>query len=99
MRSRLWLTLICSTLYLGFGCSKSEEIIFAKSTELPEVGKTELHYISAVDYNGDKKIDLVVGNHSGEIAIRVNSGTNDSPVYKTEKNLQTGDRDILIPHW
>jgi len=100
MPKRLYLILVFGiALQCSIAYSQEVGIKFSKPIELPDIGKSELHYISAADFNGDKILDLVVGNHSGEVAVRVNSGTNKKPVYKTEKNLKAGDNDILIEHW
>ncbi|MEK7274559.1 MAG: VCBS repeat-containing protein, partial [Candidatus Desantisbacteria bacterium] len=43
---------------------------------------------AVVDWNGDKRKDLVVGNELGNISVYLNLGTNDSPVFGAGFNLQ-----------
>jgi hypothetical protein len=38
-------------------------------------------YPAFVDFDGDGKIDLVVGTHPGRLLVYLNRGTNAAPVY------------------
>ena len=67
--------------------------------QLPEAGKTELNYMSAADFNGDNVTDLVVGNFSGELAVKINSGTDKNPNFKAKENLKVNGEVLKIPHW
>ena len=43
-----------------------------------------------VDWNNDKKKDLIVGTDAGTIRLYLNSGTNSAPVFTTFSNLKAG---------
>jgi hypothetical protein len=53
---------------------------------------------SAVDWNGDGKKDLIVGQfEGGKIRLYLNQGTDNAPVFKDFTYLQAGGEDIDLP--
>jgi len=79
--------------------AQNKDIKLSAAVELPALGNSQLHYLSAADFNGDKLVDLILGNFKGEITVRINEGTKERPVYRTEKKLKSDNKDILIEHW
>lgn len=52
----------------------------------------------AMDWNGDGKRDLIVGQFSkGKIRLYLNHGTDDSPVFKEYSFLHAGGKEISLP--
>ena len=43
---------------------------------------------AVVDWNGDKRKDMVIGNELGNISVSLNLGTNDSPIFGAGFNIQ-----------
>ena len=55
---------------------------------------------SAVDWNGDGKKDLLVGQYKdGKIRLYLNQGTDNAPVFKDFTYLQAGGKVISLPSW
>ena len=53
---------------------------------------------SAVDWNGDGKKDLLVGQYKGgKIRLYLNQGTDNAPVFKDFTYLQAGEKVISLP--
>ena len=53
---------------------------------------------SAVDWNGDGKKDLLVGQYKdGKIRLYLNQGTDNAPVFKDFTYLQAGGKVISLP--
>ena len=53
---------------------------------------------SAVDWNGDGKKDLLVGEfEEGKIRLYLNQGTDNAPVFKSFTYLQAGGEHISLP--
>ena len=53
---------------------------------------------SAVDWNGDGKKDLLVGQFmGGKIRLYLNQGTDNAPVFKDFTYLQAGEKVISLP--
>ena len=51
-----------------------------------------------VDWNGDGKRDLIIGQFaSGKIRLYLNQGTDTAPVFKDFSYLQAGGKDISLP--
>ena len=48
------------------------------------------------DWNGDGRKDLLVGNHSGNIYIFLNVGTDSEPIFDTPYFLQVAGRDFDV---
>lgn len=48
----------------------------------------------AVDWNGDGKKDLVMGNGSGEVFLYLNEGTNEQPAFGKPVKLNGGSLDV-----
>ncbi len=57
------------------------------------------HLVPAVmDWNGDGKKDLIVGQFSGgQIRLYLNTGTDAKPVFKDFSYLTGGDKEIRLP--
>lgn len=52
-----------------------------------------------VDWNGDKKKDLLVGCfYDGFVYLYLNSGTNNAPVFSTGTKLQADGKDISVTY-
>jgi hypothetical protein len=71
-------------LYLNEGTN--QQPVFGKPIKLNN-GKLDVGSDSApdvVDWNGDGKKDLVVGNDNGEIIVFLNQGTNHEPQFNNE---------------
>ena len=52
----------------------------------------------AVDWNGDGKKDLLVGQYKdGKIRLYLNQGTDNAPVFKDFTYLQAGGKVISLP--
>jgi TolB-like protein len=71
-------------LYLNEGTN--EQPVFGKPIKL-NGGKLDVGSNSSpdvVDWNGDGKKDLIVGNSDGEIFVFLNKGTNEDPQYDNE---------------
>jgi hypothetical protein len=51
------------------------------------------------DYDGDGKIDLLVGNFRGTVQLFRNVGTREAPVYEPKGLLQADGKDVTIPNW
>ena len=71
-------------VYLNEGTN--EQPIFGKSIQL-NGGKLDVgsnSSLDVVDWNGDGKKDLVVGNSDGEIFVFINRGTNYEPQFDNE---------------
>ena len=66
---------------------------------LPEIGTKELRSVSTADLNGDKLLDLIMGNYSGEIIISLNEGTAQKPKFIKEEKLKSKNKPIKIKHW
>jgi len=50
-----------------------------------------------VDWNGDKKKDLIVGQFSGgKIRLYLNAGTDENPVFKDHKYLDADGKEIAL---
>ncbi|MDO8957670.1 MAG: FG-GAP-like repeat-containing protein [Deltaproteobacteria bacterium] len=68
-------------LYLNEG--SNEQPVFGKPIKLNggslDVGSTSSPEV--VDWNGDGKKDLIIGNADGEIIVFLNKGTNEDPQY------------------
>lgn len=47
-----------------------------------------------IDWNNDKKKDLIVGTDNGNARLYLNSGTNSEPLFTTYSNLKSGGADI-----
>jgi hypothetical protein len=53
-----------------------------------------------VDWNGDGKKDLLVGQFAGgKIRLYLNQGTDNAPVFKDFTYLQAGGKEISLPSW
>ena len=82
------------------GTSKeTKKIELSEPIDLPEAGTPELNYMSVADYNGDNKLDLIVGNFAGELAVKINSGTKEAPSFKAKENLKVNGENLKITHW
>lgn len=55
---------------------------------------TFLRYPYLVDWNNDGKKDLVLGQGSGEIAVFINLGSNQQPLFGPYIRLNNGDLDV-----
>ncbi|MBM4034258.1 MAG: hypothetical protein FJ291_21125 [Planctomycetes bacterium] len=52
----------------------------------------------ALDWNGDGKKDLVVGQFAGgKIRLYLNQGTDAAPAFKDSSFLQAGSKEISLP--
>ncbi len=52
----------------------------------------------AFDWNGDGKIDLIIGTAGGEVLFAPNIGTRTKPVFGEAKPLSAGGKPIAIDH-
>ena len=57
------------------------------------------HLVPAVlDWNGDGKKDLIVGQFGGgRIRVYLNEGTDAKPTFKSFKFLEAGEKEIRLP--
>lgn len=57
------------------------------------------HLVPCVmDWNGDGKKDLVVGQFAGgQIRVYINNGTDKAPLFNDFKYLQAGGKEIHLP--
>jgi TolB-like protein len=84
------------TIFVFLNEGSNEQPVFGKPTQLNggslDVGSNSS--LDVVDWNGDGKKDLIIGNSSGEIFVFLNKGTNEDPQFddKGEKlPLKFGD--------
>ena len=76
---------------------------FQEGVKLEADGKpidVEIGYLvpCAVDWNGDEKKDLIVGQFSdGRIRLYLNRGTDSAPVFKDFTYLRAGGSEISLP--
>jgi|GEM_PF-1549357 len=63
-----------------------------------DVGNRAIPHI--IDYDQDKRKDLIVGDEYGYIRLYLNSGSDDKPVFATETKLLlgTGNTEISVPY-
>ena len=53
---------------------------------------------TVVDWNGDGKKDLIVGQFGkGRIRVYLNEGTDAKPTFKSFKYLDAGEKEIRLP--
>ena len=89
----LWGALLCSTAFAAV----------QEGTKLQADGKTidvDIgHLVPCVlDWNGDGKKDLIVGQFSGgKIRLYLNQGTDAAPVLKESGTLKAGGKEISLP--
>lgn len=53
--------------------------------------------VFAYDWDGDGKIDLIVGTHAGSVFFLRNIGTRESPVFAEPKPLTADGKEIKVP--
>ena len=73
-------------VYVFLNEGTNEQPIFGKPIQL-NGGKLDVgsdSSLNVVDWNGDGKKDLVVGNSDGEISVFINRGTNYEPQFDNE---------------
>jgi hypothetical protein len=49
-----------------------------------------------VDWNGDGRLDLLLGDQEGRVTVYLNEGSNDSPRYGAGMRLKAGGKDIRV---
>ncbi|MHC5081563.1 MAG: hypothetical protein ACYTHN_21385 [Planctomycetota bacterium] len=54
---------------------------------------------TALDFDKDGKIDLLVGCFRGTVQFFRNEGSNAEPVYKTQGFLKVEGKPISVPNW
>ena len=90
-------------LVLAFGllCA-AEAAEFLPGVKIVDDGKAIVQGGSSlvpcvVDWNGDGKKDLLVGQSFGKIRLYLNQGTDNAPVFKSFTYLQAGGKVISLP--
>jgi hypothetical protein len=88
------------TIMVYSNVGSAENPVFDDGTFL-QVGQTSIDVGNVatptiVDWNGDYRKDLVVGDEAGNIHLFLNEGTDEAPVFLNETLVQENGADLLV---